>query len=192
MSILSLGVLSSLACSCGDTFASEIGCVLFQSQPRLITTGRVVPIGRWWWAAGRVVPIGRWWWAAGRVVEVCSGGVQWRCVVEVCRVGVQWRCVVEVCSGGVQWGIQCMGYLVGGVFSGWSIQCMGYLVGGVFSGWGIQWVGYLVGGVFSRAYRVIVFLGFSPDTHIFLNISNKILSSRRQEQTEACRCAVCL
>lgn len=40
-----LSLLGALACSCGDTWASEVGPVLSQSQPRLITTWEEVPAG---------------------------------------------------------------------------------------------------------------------------------------------------
>lgn len=40
-----LALLGALACSSGDTWASEVGPVLSQSQPRLITTWKEVPAG---------------------------------------------------------------------------------------------------------------------------------------------------
>lgn len=40
-----LSLLGALACSTGDTWASEIGPVLSKSQPRLITTWKEVPAG---------------------------------------------------------------------------------------------------------------------------------------------------
>ncbi|XP_078075898.1 transmembrane protein 19 [Mustelus asterias] len=40
-----LSLLGALACSSGDTWASEIGSVASKSQPRLITTWEKVPIG---------------------------------------------------------------------------------------------------------------------------------------------------
>lgn len=40
-----LSLLGALACSSGDTWASEVGPVLSQSQPRLITTWKEVPVG---------------------------------------------------------------------------------------------------------------------------------------------------
>lgn len=40
-----LSLLGALACSSGDTWASEVGPVLSQSQPRLITTLKEVPVG---------------------------------------------------------------------------------------------------------------------------------------------------
>ena len=43
-SIFSIALLGSLACSCGDTWASEIGSV-YGNTPRLITTLRSVPVG---------------------------------------------------------------------------------------------------------------------------------------------------
>lgn len=42
---LSMSVLGALACSCGDTFASELGPVLWCGEPRLITNFRKVPKG---------------------------------------------------------------------------------------------------------------------------------------------------
>ena len=45
-SYFSMAVLGALACSCGDTFASEIGTVIkYNTDPRLITTFRKVPKG---------------------------------------------------------------------------------------------------------------------------------------------------
>lgn len=40
-----LSLLGALACSTGDTWASEVGPVLSQSRPRLITTWEEVPAG---------------------------------------------------------------------------------------------------------------------------------------------------
>lgn len=40
-----LSLLGALACSTGDTWASEVGPVLSKSQPRLITTWTEVPAG---------------------------------------------------------------------------------------------------------------------------------------------------
>ncbi|XP_054480774.1 transmembrane protein 19 [Anoplopoma fimbria] len=40
-----LSLLGALACSSGDTWASEVGPVLSQSRPRLITTWKEVPAG---------------------------------------------------------------------------------------------------------------------------------------------------
>ncbi|XP_054287384.1 transmembrane protein 19-like [Macrosteles quadrilineatus] len=42
---LALGVLGSLSCCNGDTWASELGAVVGGGQPRLITNGRPVPRG---------------------------------------------------------------------------------------------------------------------------------------------------
>ncbi|XP_006816182.2 transmembrane protein 19-like [Saccoglossus kowalevskii] len=42
---LCLSVLSVIACNCGDTWASEIGSVIGNSQPRHILTFNKVPIG---------------------------------------------------------------------------------------------------------------------------------------------------
>ena len=44
-SLLSIAVLGSFACSCGDTWASEIGKVVGSHLPVLITTFRKVPVG---------------------------------------------------------------------------------------------------------------------------------------------------
>nr|XP_033807827.1 transmembrane protein 19 isoform X1 [Geotrypetes seraphini] len=40
-----LSLLGALACSAGDTWSSEIGSVMSQSEPRLITTWEKVPVG---------------------------------------------------------------------------------------------------------------------------------------------------
>ena len=40
-----MAILGSLACCCGDTFASEFGSVIGKSEPRLITTLQKVPKG---------------------------------------------------------------------------------------------------------------------------------------------------
>ncbi|XP_064896601.1 transmembrane protein 19 isoform X4 [Columba livia] len=40
-----LSLLGALACSAGDTWASEIGSVMSKSKPRLITTWKKVPVG---------------------------------------------------------------------------------------------------------------------------------------------------
>lgn len=42
---LGLGILGALACSNGDTWASELGTVVGQTEPFLITTGQRVPRG---------------------------------------------------------------------------------------------------------------------------------------------------
>lgn len=41
-----LSLLGALACSAGDTWASEIAPVLSKSSPRLITSWEKVPVGK--------------------------------------------------------------------------------------------------------------------------------------------------
>lgn len=48
-----LSLLGALACSTGDTWASEVGPVLSPSQPRLITTWKEVPAGE----SGSTLPL---------------------------------------------------------------------------------------------------------------------------------------
>lgn len=43
-SLLSLAILGALSCSCGDTWASEVGSVI-GGKPRLITSWKHVPMG---------------------------------------------------------------------------------------------------------------------------------------------------
>ena len=62
-SVFSMALLGSLACSSGDTWASEIGSV-FSNQPRLVTTWRKVPVG----TNGGVTLI-------GTLASVLGGGV---------------------------------------------------------------------------------------------------------------------
>ncbi|PVD30141.1 hypothetical protein C0Q70_09403 [Pomacea canaliculata] len=42
---LAMAVLGSLSCCCGDTLASELGTVIGESSPRLITNFKIVPKG---------------------------------------------------------------------------------------------------------------------------------------------------
>lgn len=44
-SLIAMAILGSIACSCGDTWSSEIGTAFPYNNPRLITTLRQVPIG---------------------------------------------------------------------------------------------------------------------------------------------------
>ncbi|EDO50028.1 predicted protein [Nematostella vectensis] len=44
-SLMAMAVLGALACSCGDTWSSEIGTAIKSHTPRLITTLRKVPVG---------------------------------------------------------------------------------------------------------------------------------------------------
>jgi uncharacterized membrane protein len=44
-STYALAVLGALACSCGDTLASELGSVWSKQAPRLVTSFRKVPRG---------------------------------------------------------------------------------------------------------------------------------------------------
>ena len=62
-SIFSMALLGSLACSSGDTWASEIGSV-FSKNPRLVTTWQQVPVG----ANGGVTVV-------GTLASIVGGGV---------------------------------------------------------------------------------------------------------------------
>lgn len=46
VSWLCMGVLGALACSCGDTYASEVGSAITGSDPWLVTSWKRVPRGR--------------------------------------------------------------------------------------------------------------------------------------------------
>lgn len=97
---LALGILSSLACSCGDTWASELGSVLGDGQPRLITNGRRVPRG----TNGAVTAIGlAVSFAGGLVVGVAYWLALW-CTVERqlwAQSPAQWPIVLAAGAAGL-------------------------------------------------------------------------------------------
>ncbi|XP_034382606.1 transmembrane protein 19 isoform X2 [Cyclopterus lumpus] len=92
-----LSLLGALACSSGDTWASEVGPVLSQSQPRLITTWEEVPVG----TNGGVTPVG--------LVASLLGGL----VVGVAYYATQLLLVDDLNMAHPQWPIVVYGGVAG-------------------------------------------------------------------------------
>lgn len=92
-----LSLLGALACSSGDTWASEVGPVLSQSQPRLITTWKEVPAG----TNGGVTPVG--------LVASFLGGF----TVGVAYFLTQLLLVSDLHTAGPQWPIMVYGGVAG-------------------------------------------------------------------------------
>ncbi|KAJ0012666.1 hypothetical protein NQD34_017000 [Periophthalmus magnuspinnatus] len=92
-----LSLLGALACSTGDTWASEVGPVLSKSKPRLITNWEEVPTG----TNGGVTPIG--------LVASFLGGL----VVGVAYFGTQLLFVGDLHLADPQWPIIVYGGVAG-------------------------------------------------------------------------------
>ncbi|XP_061109046.1 transmembrane protein 19 [Conger conger] len=86
-----LALLGALACSAGDTWASEVGPVLSRTPPRLITTWQVVPTG----TNGGVTPVGLVAsWLGGMTVGVAYFITQLLLVKDLDLAAPQWPIVV--------------------------------------------------------------------------------------------------
>lgn len=113
---LAMGVMSSLACSSGDTLASELGSVLGTEQPRLITTGRKVPRGTnggvtvvgfvMSFVGGAIVGLGYWtvlWLTAPATHSWATSPAQWPIVWVGGLAGLFGSLVDSVLGATVQW-----------------------------------------------------------------------------------------
>lgn len=98
-SVLSTAILGSFACSCGDTWASEIGTAIVSHSPVLITTFSKVPVG----TNGGITIIGT---AASILGGTIIGVVYYLTLVSIMtirqikRFPPQWPIILIGCLGG--------------------------------------------------------------------------------------------